>query len=188
MPEKPKILAFAASARRESFNRKFLAVAVEAARAAGAEVTVLDLNEFEMPLYHGDREEEHGLPPNAKRLIPLIQEHPGLLIASPEYNSMITPLLTNTVAWCTRDEANPFEGRVVAVISASPGPYGAVLSLRMAQLLLLGLGCHVLSGKCALPRADKAFDPQGTLTDAHYLKVVTALMQKMVQTLSGPAA
>jgi NAD(P)H-dependent FMN reductase len=188
MPGKPKILAFAASARRGSFNRKFLAVAVEAARAAGAEVTLLDLNEFEMPLYHGDLEEAQGIPLNAKRLIQLIQEHPGLLIASPEYNSMITPLLKNTVDWCTRDDVNPFEGRVAAVISASPGPYGGVLSLRMAQLLLLGVGCQVLSGKCSLPRADKAFDPQGKLTEAHFLKAVTDLMQKLVQTLSGASA
>lgn len=188
MPEKPKILAFAASARSESFNRKFLAVAVEAATAAGAEVTLLDLNEFEMPLYHGDLEAAHGLPPNAVRLTKLILEHRGLLIASPEYNSMITPLLKNTIDWCTRDEVDPFDGRVVAVISASPGPYGGVLSLRMAQLLLLGLGCHVISGKCSLPRADKAFDPQGKLTDAHFHKVVTALMQKFVQTLAVPSA
>jgi chromate reductase len=185
MPDKPRILAFAGSARRESYNRKFLAVAVEAARAAGGDVTLIDLNEFEMPLYHGDLEEAQGLPANATRLIQLIQSHPGLLIASPEYNSMITPLLKNTIDWCTRGDDNPFEGRTAAVISASPGPYGGVLSLRMAELLLVGLGCHVLSRKCALRGADAAFDPQGRLTDAHMLKVVTIFMQKLVQALSG---
>jgi chromate reductase, NAD(P)H dehydrogenase (quinone) len=187
MATKPRILAFAASARRESLNRKFLAVAVEAARAAGGEVTLVDLNEYEMPLYHGDLEDAQGLPPNSLRMIQLITEHQGLLIASPEYNSMISPLLKNTVDWCTRGDDNPFEDKVAAVISASPGLYGGVLSMRMAQLLLLGLGCHVLSGKCSLPRANEAFDPQGRLTDARLLKTVTVLATQLVRTAS-PAA
>jgi NAD(P)H-dependent FMN reductase len=187
MPGQPRILAFAASARRESVNRKFLAVAVEATRAAGGEVTLIDLNEFELPLYHGDLEETRGMPPNALRLNGLIREHGGLLIASPEYNSMITPLLKNTVDWCSRADDNPFDGKVAAIVSASPGPYGGVLSLRMAQLLLLGLGCHVLPGKVALPRADQAFDPQGRLTDGNAVRSVQTLVARLVQVLARQA-
>jgi NAD(P)H-dependent FMN reductase len=187
MPGKPRVLAFAASARRESVNRKFLATAVEAARAAGGEVTLIDLNEFEMPLYHGDLEEAQGMPPNALRLIGLIREHAGLLIASPEYNSMITPLLKNTVDWCSRPDENPFHGKVAAIVSASPGAFGGVLSLRMAQLLMLGLGCHVVPGKVCLPHAYKAFDPQGRLTDEHALKSVQALVARLLQELGRPA-
>ncbi len=187
MPAKPRILAFAASARRESLNRKFLAIAVEAARAAGGEVTLIDLNEFELPLYHGDLEEAQGMPPNGLKLIGLLNHHAGLLVASPEYNSMITPLLKNTVDWCSRADDNPFDGKVAAVISASPGPYGGVLSLRMAQLLLLGLGCQVLPGKVGLPHAGKAFDPQGRLTDTQALRSVQALAGKLVQVLAGQA-
>ena len=79
----PRILAFAGSARRDSLNKKFLAVAVQAAREAGAEVTHLDLNDFPLPLYHGDLEDASGLPDNAKKLIALIASHHALLIASP---------------------------------------------------------------------------------------------------------
>ena len=88
----PRIIAFSGSARRESLNRKFLAVAVKAVRDAGGEVTLIDLKEYVLPLYDGDLEEAEGLPANAARLIQLITEHHALLIASPEYNSMITPL------------------------------------------------------------------------------------------------
>ena len=116
-----RILAFAASARRESLNRKFLAVAVQAVRDAGCEVTVADLNELVLPLYHGDLEDAQGMPENAVKLNALIASHQGLLIASPEYNSMITPLLKNTIDWCSRADENPFEGKVAAVLSASPG-------------------------------------------------------------------
>ena len=182
MPTAPRILAFAGSARRESLNRKFLAIAVAAAREAGGEVTLLDLNDYVLPLYHGDLEEESGLPENAKKLIALIAQHGGLLIASPEYNSMITPLLKNTLDWCTRGDDDPFPGKVAAVISASPGGFGGVRSLVLAQQLLLKLGCHVVPGQCALPSAGKAFDATGKLLDTRAEKSVRALMVALVST------
>ena len=66
MAQTPQILAFAGSARRESLNRKLLAVVVQAAREAGGEVTLVDLNDFPLPLYHGDLEEAEGLPPTPR--------------------------------------------------------------------------------------------------------------------------
>jgi chromate reductase, NAD(P)H dehydrogenase (quinone) len=131
-------------------------------REAGCEVTLLDLNELALPLYHGDLEDRGDCRPNAVRL-PGSCLAPGLLVASPEYNSMITPLLKNTLDWCSRADDNPFEGKVAAVMSASPGPFGGVGSLQLAQQLLLKLGCHVVPGQCVLPHADKAFDPEGRL-------------------------
>jgi NAD(P)H-dependent FMN reductase len=184
----PRILAFAGSARRDSLNRKFLAIAVGAAREAGGDVTLLDLNELVLPLYHGDLEDANGLPENAKKLIALIKEHDALLIASPEYNSMITPLLKNTIDWCTRDDEDPFPGKVAAVISASPGGFGGVRSLVMAQQLLLKLGCHVVPGQCALPQAGKAFDATGKLLDARAEKSVRTLMASLVATAKKVSA
>src|SRR5688572_23369630 len=80
----PRILAFSGSARRESLNKKLLAVAAAAVREAGAEVTLRDLNDYPVPLYHGDLEDAAGVPENARTLIDLIARHDGLLIASPE--------------------------------------------------------------------------------------------------------
>jgi len=160
----PRILAFSGSARRESWNRKLLAAVVEAARNANGEVTLLDLNDFSMPLYHGDLEDKDGMPENAKKLIELITQHHGLLIASPEYNSMITPLLKNTIDWCTRGDENPLIGKVAAVVSASPGMLGGVRSMTLARQLLTHLGCYVIPDQCILPQADKAFDTEGRLT------------------------
>lgn len=182
MAAPPRILAFSASARRESLNRKFLAVAVEATRQEGGEVTLIDLNDFVLPLYNGDLEDAQGLPQNAAKLIGLVAGHHGLLIASPEYNSMFTPLLKNTLDWCTRGDTEPFEGKVAAVLSASPGPYGGVRSLQLAQQLLLKLGCHVVPGQCVLIHADKAFDAKGTLSDARARASAQALAAKLVLT------
>jgi chromate reductase len=180
-----KILAFSGSAHRESLNRKLLAVAVEAVREAGGDVTLIDLNEYVLPLYHGDLEEAEGLPANAGKLVELIAQHDGLLIASPEYNSIITPLLKNTIDWCSRADENPFEGKVAAVVSASPGALGGIRSLKMAQQLLLHLGCHIVPGNTMLPHADKAFDAGGQLAEsqARTLKSVKALAAALVETV-----
>ena len=182
MPTMPRILAFSGSARRESLNRKFLAAAIAATREAGVEVTPLDLNDYVLPLYHGDLEDASGLPENATKLIALITQHDALLVASPEYNSMITPLLKNTIDWCTRGDGNPFGGKVAAVISASPGALGAIRSLQMAQALLLKLGCHIVPGQTMLPHADKAFDAAGKLTDARAEKSMRGLVKLLVET------
>ena len=182
MPNPIRILAFSGSARRESLNRKLLAVAVQAVRDAGGEVTLLDLNDLPLPLYHGDLEDAQGLPANAVKLIEVLVQHQGLLIASPEYNSMITPLLKNTIDWCTRADTNPLIGKVAAVVSASPGMLGGVRSMQMARQLLMHLGCHVVPAQGILPRAHEAFDDQGALKDSHAQKSVQAVAAQLVKT------
>ncbi len=182
MPSHPRILAFAGSARRDSLNRKLLATVVEAVSGAGGDVTLIDLNDYALPLYHGDLEDEHGLPENARRLIDLITNHPGLLVASPEYNSMLTPLLKNTVDWCTRADDNPFTGRVAAIVSASPGMFGGVRSQTMVRQLLMHLGANVVPVQCILPHADKAFDAAGVLLSARNAESVRAVAVALVDT------
>lgn len=180
MANSPRLLAFSGSARRESLNRKFLAFAVQAARESDAEVTLLDLNEYPLPLYHGDLEDAEGLPANAAKLIALIQQHDGLLIASPEYNSMFTPLLKNTIDWCTRGDDDPFPGKAAGILSASPGVFGGIRSQQLVQQLLLKLGCHVVPLHTTLPHADKAFDAAGQLTDARAQKGARTLVAALI--------
>src|SRR5207244_3140880 len=112
----------------------------------------------------------------------LLIEHPGLLIASPEYNSQMTPLLKNTIDWCTRGDENPLKGRVAAVVSASPGQFGAIRSMTLARQLLTHLGRFVIPAQCILPHADKAFDEQGKLKEERHRKSVQAVGEMLVQT------
>lgn len=184
MAANPKILAFSGSGRRESLNKKLLAVAVQAVRDASGEVTLVELRDFALPLYDGDLEQAQGMPTGAAKLVELITQHDGLLIASPEYNSMITPLLKNTIDWCSRADENPFEGKVAAVVSASPGALGGIRSLKMAQQLLLHLGCHIVPGNTMLPHAHKAFGADGGLTEERTLRSVKALAAALVETAS----
>src|SRR5260370_42637826 len=100
-----RILAFAASARSESFNKKLVAITAQGARQAGAEVTLIDLEDFPLPLFDQDLEAEQGMPENGKELKKLFIDHDGLLIASPEYNSSITAVLKNAIDWVSRPAA-----------------------------------------------------------------------------------
>jgi chromate reductase, NAD(P)H dehydrogenase (quinone) len=181
MPDVPRILAFSGSARRESLNKKLLAAVVEAARGAGAEVTVIDFNELPLPIYHGDLEDAEGMPANAQKLVESILQHDALLIASPEYNSQMTPLLKNAIDWCTRADENPFKGKVAAVVSASPGMFGGVRSMTLVRQLLTHLGCHVVPTQCVLPHADKAFDEHGALREERARKNAQTVAQELVR-------
>lgn len=177
-----RILAFSGSTRRDSYNKKLLAALVAAVRAQGGEVSEIDLAAYSMPLYNGDLEDAEGLPENTKKLIALITEHDALLITSPEYNSYFTPLLKNTIDWCTRGDDNPFEGKVAAVASASPGIHGGVRSMTHARQLLAHLGAHVVPAQCILPGADKAFDPSGKLVSERSQKSVNNLAKALLET------
>jgi len=180
----PRILAFSGSARRESLNKKLLSVAIEATRKAGAEVTVVDFKAMPIPLYDGDLEDAEGMPANAQKLIDLITQHAGLLIASPEYNSQITPLLKNAIDWCTRADENPFAGKVAALVSASPEMFGGVRSQFVARQLLTHLGCHVIPLACVLPKADQAFDESGALKEERSRQSVEAIARELVRVTS----
>ncbi len=177
----PRLLAFSGSARRDSLNKKLLANVVEATRAAGADVTVVDFRELPLPLYDGDLEAAGGLPDNAKKLIELITPHHGVLVASPEYNSMLTPLLKNAFDWCTRADGNPLIGKTAAVVSATPGMLGGLRSMTLARQLLLHLGCHLVPVQCILPQADKAFDAEGKLTGARAQESVRNVAAALVE-------
>ena len=161
----PKILAFSGSIRRESWNRKLIQAGVEAARAAGGEVTLIDLADYPLPLYNGDLEDKEGLPDNALRLKALFKEHDALLIASPEYNSSIPPLLKNTIDWVSREWQGesglvPYQNKVAAIMAASPGSLGGMRMLPHLRQILNTLGVLVLPSQFSLAHADTAFDKE----------------------------
>ena len=166
----PKILAFAGSARQDSFNHRLVQVAAEGARSAGADVTVLNLKDYPLPLFDEDLEREAVTPENASKLKQLFLEHDGLLISSPEYNSSITPLLKNTIDWVSRPvEGEPrlaaYQGKVAAIMAASPGALGGLRGLVHVRSILSSIGVIVLPDQVAIPNAHEAFDETGCLKD-----------------------
>lgn len=184
----PKILAFSGSIRRDSLNRKLIQSAVDATRAAGGEVTLIDLADYPLPIYNGDLEDKEGLPDNALRLKALFKEHDALLISSPEYNSSIPALLKNTIDWVTREWQGesglvPYQNKVAAIMGASPGSLGGMRMLPHLRQILNALGVLVLPGQFALAHADTAFDPEsGALQSPERLH---ALVLELVNTLNA---
>ena len=185
---KPRILAFAGSARSGSFNRLLVQVASEGAAQAGAEVTSIQLGDYPLPLFDQDLEQEQGAPQNAVKLKQLFLENQGLLIASPEYNSSITPLLKNTIDWISRPaEGEPmlaaFKNKAATVMSASPGALGGLRGLVHVRSILSNIGVLVLPGQVAVPNAGDAFDEQGQFVDTKQEARVHAVAASLVDTV-----
>lgn len=186
---KPRILAFAGSLRRDSWNKKLVKVAAQGARAAGAEVTEIDLKDFPLPLYDGDIEQAEGLPANAKKLKELFLAHQGLLISCPEYNSSITAVLKNAIDWVSRPgpgEASLacFAGKVVSLMAASPGALGGLRGLVHVRSILGNIQCIVLPDQVAVSKVHEAFDESGKLKDAKMNGLVEKLGATTAQTVA----
>jgi chromate reductase len=165
-----RILAFAGSLRRDSLNRKLVAAAAEGAKAAGAEVTLLDLNDYPLPIYNGDDEAATGLPENARKLKQAFRDHDGFLISSPEYNGGFPGMLKNLTDWLSRavDGEKPFEiwrDKPVVAMSASPGALGGNRMMAMFRAHLLHLQMIVLPDVMGLGAAKATFDEAGRITD-----------------------
>ncbi len=179
----PKILAFAGSLRKESYNKKLVKVAAHAARNQGAEVTLIDLKDFPLPIFDEDIEAQ-GLPENARKLKDLFLAHNALLVSCPEYNSSITAVLKNTIDWVSRPVTGEyplecFDGKVAALLSASPGPLGGLRGLVIVRSLLSNIKVTLLPDQFALTNASTAFDNDGFLKDPKQLATVEAITKKL---------
>jgi chromate reductase, NAD(P)H dehydrogenase (quinone) len=165
-----KILAFAGSARKDSFNKKLVKIAAEGAKAAGAEVTYLDFRDLPLPLFDEDLEAAEGLPENVLKLKVMMKAHQGFLIACPEYNSSITSLLKNAIDLASRPETGEpslvcFKDKVTVLMSASPGGLGGLRGLVHVRSILSNIGVLVLPDQKAIGTAYQAFDENGNLKD-----------------------
>ena len=188
-----KILAFAGSARHDSWNKKLLANAVLSAKNAGAEVTSIDLAAYPLALYDGDLEAASGVPENALKLKALFKSHDALLIAAPEYNSSITPLLKNTLDWISREWQGesglvPYQHKVAAIMATAPGQFGGMRMLPHLRQILNTLGVLVLPGQLSVPNAEAAFDESGTLKSMDRLNELVSELVRVTTGISKGAA
>lgn len=183
-----KLVVFAGSARRDSMNKKLARAAARVAdRADGTDVTFIDLRDFPLPLYDGDLEDAEGLPDNCLTLKALFREQHAMLIACPEYNGSITPLLKNTVDWLSRPHPDEprlacFQDKAVTLFSASAGALGGLRGLVHVRALLGNIGCIVLPGQLAVGGADKAFDADGMLADQSRRDLLTRYVNATIAT------
>lgn len=183
-----KVLIFAGSTRQQSWNRKLARVTAEMARASGAEVTHLELGDFDVPMYNADLEAQ-GTPPDVMRLKQIFYEHPAWIICTPEYNASYPALVKNTFDWISSPvKSDPAwtegfkstRGKVVGVLSASPGALGGLRSQSHLVPLLLNLQCWVAPQNYALGRAAEAFDAEGQLVNEAARKPIQAVIDQVL--------
>ena len=193
-----KLLIFAGSTRLNSYNRKLAHVAAQMARDSGAEVTHIELADFDIPMYNADLE-ARGTPADVMRLKQLMYEHPAWIICSPEYNASYPALLKNTIDWASspvksdpawHDEFKFSRGKVVGILSASPGALGGLRSQSHLAPLLLNVQCWVAPRNFALGHAAEAFDADGRLLQEAQRERVQAVIDQVLFAASrlAPAA
>jgi chromate reductase len=188
MSHTPRLLAFAGSLRKESYNKKLVHIAAAAARAAGADVEFIDLKDYPLPLYDEDLEKASGIPENALKLKKLFIAADGFLLSSPEYNSSISAVLKNTIDWISRPVPGEaplagFMGKSAVLMAASPGALGGLRGLVHIRSILGNIGVLLLPDQVAVAKAFEAFNPDGSLKDANQ----QASIQKLGTKLAGIA-
>ena len=179
-----KIIALAGSLRSQSYNKQLVINAAEIAKDLGAEVQVVNLADFNIPLFSEDLEAE-GTPSDVNDLKSLFADSDGVLLANPEYNGSISGVLKNALDWISRpskgaDIGSAFANKAFGLMAASPGGMGGIRGLSHTREILFNLGAIVSPGQVALGAAYEAFDSNGKLNDPATHERLTQLVQNVV--------
>ena len=161
-----RLVGLAGSLRKGSFNKALLRAAVALA-PEGTELVPAGIEGI--PVYDGDLEAAEGIPGAVAALKDLVAGSDGLILFTPEYNNSMPGAFKNAIDWMSRppaDSARVFSGRPVAVVGASPGGFGTILSQNAWLPVLRTLGTRPwYEGRLMVSRAGSAFDAAGELTD-----------------------
>lgn len=176
------ILAFGASNSKNSINKALAAHAGQLLQAQHPDVTleVLDLNDFEMPIYSVDREQADGIPALAQQFYDKIGQADAIIVSFAEYNGSYTSAWKNTFDWMSRINMKVFQDKPMLVMAMSPGGRGGanVLGAVTATAPFFGMD---IKGELAVPNFGENFDlAKGELTNPDLQKVLAEALTKLV--------
>jgi len=175
------IIGISGSLRRGSYNTALLRAAAQL-MPNGTQLQIETIRGI--PLYDGDLEAADGIPQPVRELKEAVTAADGLLLVTPEYNNSIPGVFKNAIDWLSRPPADiqrVFGGKPVALIGASPGGFGTVLSQNAWLPVLRTLGAELWSeGRLLVSRAQGVFDESGTLTDAAVKDRLREFLQSFV--------
>lgn len=117
-----KILAFAGSNSKKSINKELLNYTLN--QIENAEIDLVDINDFEMPIYSNDRQLENGFPQEAQDFYNKIKDAEGVVISLAEHNGNFSVALKNILDWVSRIEMPYLKDKKLLLLSTSPGAYG----------------------------------------------------------------
>lgn len=157
-----KIIALGASASQRSINRQL--ASYTAHRFGGSEVEVLDLNDFEAPLYTIDKENAQGIPDVIKRFDNKLQSGDILIISLAEHNGTYTVAFKNIFDWLSRYNSKMFTGKKMILLSTATGKRGGLGVMEAAQIRFPKHGADII-GSFSLPLFRETFDPNTGIID-----------------------
>ena len=174
------LLVFSGSTRQGSFNTALATAITHMARDLGAAPTQVSLADYPAPLFDPDWEKANGVPETIRSLGALMARSDAAFIASPEYNSGLTPLLKNTIDWLSRLSPHPFRDTLFAIGGASPGALGTARALPSLRTTLIGLDAIVMPGQLAIGSAAGAFNEDGSLANERTRGFATAQLERLI--------
>ena len=151
-------LVMAASTRTNSINGALAQRIADVLNDRGERAEVLDLTEFDMPMYQGDLEQTEGVPPSAQDLVARFADADRVVIVTPEYNGAFPPLLKNTIDWMSRVERGFMSHVTVHLAAATPGGLGGTRVLAILRTWLDNMRIDVAPETLSVPRAQLADD------------------------------
>lgn len=183
-----RILVFAGSIRTGAFSGKTADAAARELALQGAEVTRISLADYPLPMLDQDLERERGVPENGVRLAQMVDAHDGLLIATPEYNASLPPLLKNTIDWISRVKTDArgrpfraFSGKPVALCSSSSGAYAGVRAITHLRSVLVHCQAEVVTPQCSVPRGAEAFRENGDFVEERLQKAMAQVCAALIE-------
>jgi len=178
MTEPVRFLAVSGSLRKASFNSALIRAAIELA-PAGIEIEVADIGA--LPHYDDDVNAT-GFPEPVARFRDQCAKADAFLMATPEYNYSIPGVLKNAIDWASRPPSQPFAGKVLGIVGATPYAGGTVRAQVHLRQIAVFLDLHVVNKPEVLVRQAKdAFDGQGKLTDETTRKLLAQLLDAMAR-------
>ena len=151
------VLAFAASSSKKSINKQLVTYA--SSLLENAVVEVLDLNDYEMPLFSEDKEAEIGQPLPARQFLGKITASDALIISFAEHNGSYSAAYKNIFDWCSRIEPKVFQNKPLVMLATSPGKLGAANVLAAATSSAPHFNGD-LKASLSIPNFYDNFDPQ----------------------------
>lgn len=155
----PKIGFLCGSLRNGSINKALEKALIKRFKRAGAKCTAINLETYDLPLFHGDLDQPAGV----KKLCAKLRSCDGIVVISPEYNGGLPPVLKNAIDWTSTADITHFRERYWGIASCTPGPMSGIMCMRQVNYILTRLGAHVSPIQIGVGLASKAFDGKGEL-------------------------
>ncbi len=177
--QKPVIGLLSGSIRKASINTKLLAAMAILFEQADMETRFLNLADYDMPIYNEDLENEHGIPETTRKLAEDMRACAGILVATPEYNGSLPPLLKNVIDWTSRTGLEHFKSPVYGIAATTPGPLSGIMALRELHFILSRLGARIVPTTLGAGNASELFDEAGRWHDGRTKTLAEQLVREM---------